>query len=90
MDGIDVMMQESIFINVVLEEIVQASSVQELLDMEGGVTQEPPSSCSILETTKELYVGTNTTRTNGNLRTGDCTGNGFNPEHRCCRQRERA
>ena len=51
MDGIDVMMQASLCINVMLEEIVLASSIQELLDMEGGVTQEPPSTCPTLETT---------------------------------------
>lgn len=58
MDGIDVIMQESIFINVVLEETMLASSLQELLSKEGGVTQEPPSTCATLDTKEELDVGT--------------------------------
>lgn len=58
---IDIMMRESTFINVMLEEIVLASSVQELLDMEGGVTQEPPSTCLTLDIAEELDVETDTT-----------------------------
>lgn len=59
MDGIDVIMQESICINVVLEEIMLASFVQELLDKEGSATQEPSSTCPTRETTEEIDVGTN-------------------------------
>lgn len=50
-------MQESSCMNVVLEETMPASSVQELLDIEGGVPQEAPSTYPTLETTKELNVG---------------------------------
>lgn len=56
MDGINVIMKESIIINVMLEETVPASSVQELLDMEGGVPQEPPSTYLTLETINELML----------------------------------
>ena len=53
-DGVDLMIQESIFINVVLEETVPSSSAQELLDTEGGVTQELPSTRLALEIVEEL------------------------------------
>jgi len=62
MDGIDIMMQESIFINVVLEETVIASSYQGLVDTEGGVTQEPPSIHPALEIAEELDAETDAAR----------------------------
>ena len=54
MDGVDIIMQESIFINFVLEEIVPKSSTQELLETGDGATQEPASTCLTLEIAKEL------------------------------------
>lgn len=37
-----------------------ASPIQEMLDMEGGVPQETPSTCPTFETIKELNFGIDT------------------------------
>lgn len=42
MDGVETLIQESTFINVMLQGIVRTPSTQEMLDMGSGVTQEPP------------------------------------------------
>ena len=62
MDGVDIMIQESIFINAMLKETVPTSSTQRLLDTKGGVTQEPPSTRPAMEIAEELDAETDAAR----------------------------
>jgi len=54
MDGVDTMIQESTFINDMLEEMVPTSAAQEMWDTGGRVTQEPPPNCLASEIVEEL------------------------------------
>lgn len=54
MEGIDMVIQESTFINDVPEETVPAPSTQKVSDKGGGATQEPPPTHSVPESMKGI------------------------------------
>lgn len=60
MDGVNTVIQESTFINTMLEETVPASAAQEMLDTGGGVTQEPPPNRPTLEIVEESNLEVDT------------------------------
>lgn len=60
MDGIDMVIQESTFINEVQRETMPASFVQETSDMGGGATQEPPPTLPVPKNVERMSLEVNT------------------------------